>query len=119
MCKTRFASPDVVALGMMGWEGLGQVPRNPWKPGPPWPLQVLGPKPALKEGNPEEDLTADRTNAQAAALYKVGTLGLPWAGAGRADGRGGSPGEVGLGSRVVYPGFERGEVGKWIDVRPS
>uniref|UniRef100_A0ABI7W0N8 Gelsolin-like domain-containing protein n=1 Tax=Felis catus TaxID=9685 RepID=A0ABI7W0N8_FELCA len=34
-------------------------------------IQVLGPKPALKEGNPEEDLTADRTNAQAAALYKV------------------------------------------------
>ncbi|XP_053442791.1 macrophage-capping protein isoform X2 [Nycticebus coucang] len=33
--------------------------------------QVLGPKPALKEGNPEEDLTADQTNAQAAALYKV------------------------------------------------
>ncbi|XP_064428330.1 macrophage-capping protein isoform X2 [Mirounga angustirostris] len=34
-------------------------------------IQVLGPKPALKEGNTEEDLTADRTNAQAAALYKV------------------------------------------------
>ncbi|XP_036112671.1 macrophage-capping protein-like [Molossus molossus] len=34
-------------------------------------IQVLGPKPALKEGNPEEDLTADQTNAQAAALYKV------------------------------------------------
>ncbi|KAB0403038.1 hypothetical protein E2I00_018772 [Balaenoptera physalus] len=34
-------------------------------------IQVLGPKPALKEGDPEEDLTADRTNAQAAALYKV------------------------------------------------
>ncbi|XP_006900439.1 PREDICTED: macrophage-capping protein isoform X2 [Elephantulus edwardii] len=33
--------------------------------------QVLGPKPPLKEGNPEEDLTADRTNAQSAALYKV------------------------------------------------
>ncbi|XP_058406778.1 macrophage-capping protein isoform X2 [Diceros bicornis minor] len=33
--------------------------------------QVLGPKPTLKEGNPEEDLTADQTNAQAAALYKV------------------------------------------------
>ncbi|XP_008052717.1 macrophage-capping protein isoform X2 [Carlito syrichta] len=33
--------------------------------------QVLGSKPALKEGNPEEDLTADQTNAQAAALYKV------------------------------------------------
>ncbi|XP_034508925.1 macrophage-capping protein-like, partial [Ailuropoda melanoleuca] len=40
-------------------------------------IQVLGPKPALKEGNPEEDLTADRTNAQAAALYKVGTLACP------------------------------------------
>uniref|UniRef100_A0A2K5JRB3 Gelsolin-like domain-containing protein n=1 Tax=Colobus angolensis palliatus TaxID=336983 RepID=A0A2K5JRB3_COLAP len=35
-------------------------------------IQVLGPKPALKEGNPEEDLTADKANAQAAALYKVG-----------------------------------------------
>ncbi|EDL91045.1 capping protein (actin filament), gelsolin-like, isoform CRA_b [Rattus norvegicus] len=34
-------------------------------------IQVLGPKPALKEGNPEEDITADQTNAQAAALYKV------------------------------------------------
>ncbi|XP_074188370.1 macrophage-capping protein isoform X2 [Rhinolophus sinicus] len=34
-------------------------------------IQVLGPKPTLKEGNPEEDLTADQTNAQAAALYKV------------------------------------------------
>lgn len=34
-------------------------------------IQVLGPKPALKEGNPEEDLTADQTNAQDAALYKV------------------------------------------------
>lgn len=30
--------PDVVALGVMGWEGLGQVPRNPWKPGLPWSL---------------------------------------------------------------------------------
>uniref|UniRef100_A0A2K5DG18 Gelsolin-like domain-containing protein n=1 Tax=Aotus nancymaae TaxID=37293 RepID=A0A2K5DG18_AOTNA len=34
-------------------------------------IQVLGPKPSLKEGNPEEDLTADQTNAQATALYKV------------------------------------------------
>ncbi|XP_036189857.1 macrophage-capping protein isoform X1 [Myotis myotis] len=34
-------------------------------------IQVLGPKPALKEGNPEEDLTADQTNAHTAALYKV------------------------------------------------
>uniref|UniRef100_A0A8D1CK42 Macrophage-capping protein n=1 Tax=Sus scrofa TaxID=9823 RepID=A0A8D1CK42_PIG len=34
-------------------------------------IQVLGPKPTLKEGNPEEDLTADQKNAQAAALYKV------------------------------------------------
>ncbi|XP_014385574.1 PREDICTED: macrophage-capping protein [Myotis brandtii] len=41
-------------------------------------IQVLGPKPALKEGNPEEDLTADQTNAHAAALYKVGVRGLPW-----------------------------------------
>uniref|UniRef100_A0A8C2QXF9 Gelsolin-like domain-containing protein n=1 Tax=Capra hircus TaxID=9925 RepID=A0A8C2QXF9_CAPHI len=37
-------------------------------------IQVLGPKPSLKEGNPEEDLTADRTNAQAAALYKGAKL---------------------------------------------
>lgn len=37
---------------------------------------ILGPKPAPKEGNPEEDITADQTNAQAAALYKVGTAGL-------------------------------------------
>ncbi|XP_001364175.1 macrophage-capping protein [Monodelphis domestica] len=34
-------------------------------------IQVLGSKPTLKEGNPEEDLRADQTNAQAAALYKV------------------------------------------------
>ncbi|KAI5140874.1 Macrophage-Capping Protein [Manis pentadactyla] len=34
-------------------------------------IQVLGPKPALKEGNPEEDLTADQVNARTAALYKV------------------------------------------------
>ncbi|ELK07678.1 Macrophage-capping protein [Pteropus alecto] len=34
-------------------------------------IQVLGPKPALKEGNPEEDLKADWTNAHVAALYKV------------------------------------------------
>ncbi|XP_068957196.1 macrophage-capping protein isoform X3 [Petaurus breviceps papuanus] len=34
-------------------------------------MQVLGSKPALKEGNPEEDLRADQTNAHAAALYKV------------------------------------------------
>ncbi|KAK2119814.1 hypothetical protein P7K49_001200 [Saguinus oedipus] len=34
-------------------------------------IQVLGPKPSLKEGNPEEDLTDDQTNAQATALYKV------------------------------------------------
>ena len=47
------------------------MPRNPWKCGLPSSLQVLGPKPSLKEGNPEEDLTADRTNAQATALYKV------------------------------------------------
>lgn len=39
--------------------------------------QVLGPKPPLKEGNPEEDLTADQTNAQASALYKVGAPGQP------------------------------------------
>ncbi|OBS57184.1 hypothetical protein A6R68_11689 [Neotoma lepida] len=34
-------------------------------------IQVLGPKSALKEGNLEEDLTADQTNSQAAALYKI------------------------------------------------
>lgn len=34
-------------------------------------IQVLGPKPTLKDGNPEEDLTTDWTNAQAAVLYKV------------------------------------------------
>lgn len=32
---------------------------------------ILGPKPAPKEGNPEEDITADQTKAQAAAAYKV------------------------------------------------
>lgn len=34
-------------------------------------IQVLGPTPHLKEGNPEEDLMADQTNAKAVALYKV------------------------------------------------
>ena len=34
-------------------------------------ILVLGLKSALKEGNPEENLTADQTNAQAEALYKV------------------------------------------------
>ncbi|KAL1768290.1 macrophage-capping protein [Sigmodon hispidus] len=38
---------------------------------PPEMTKVLGPKPALEEGNPEEDLTADKTNAQAAVLYKI------------------------------------------------
>ncbi|XP_055972729.1 macrophage-capping protein [Sorex fumeus] len=38
---------------------------------PPEMIHVLGPKPVLKEGNPEEDLMADQTNAQAAVLYKV------------------------------------------------
>lgn len=33
-------------------------------------IQVLGPKPTLKEGNSEEDLTADWTNALAAVLYR-------------------------------------------------
>ncbi|XP_058870577.1 capping protein (actin filament), gelsolin-like b [Acipenser ruthenus] len=36
---------------------------------PPEMLQVLGPKPALKEGSPEEDLQADTSNS--ASLYKV------------------------------------------------
>ena len=34
-------------------------------------IQVLGPTPHLKEGNPEEDLMADQANAKAVALYKV------------------------------------------------
>lgn len=33
--------------------------------------QVLGPKPTLQEGSPEEDIVADRRNAGAAILYKA------------------------------------------------
>ncbi|XP_074708395.1 macrophage-capping protein [Strix uralensis] len=38
---------------------------------PPEMLQVLGPKPPLQEGSPEEDVMADQRNAGAAVLYKV------------------------------------------------
>ncbi|KAM7080883.1 macrophage-capping protein isoform 2-T2 [Ciconia maguari] len=38
---------------------------------PPEMLQVLGPKPTLQEGSPEEDVVADQKNAGAAILYKV------------------------------------------------
>ncbi|XP_009283888.1 PREDICTED: LOW QUALITY PROTEIN: macrophage-capping protein [Aptenodytes forsteri] len=38
---------------------------------PPEMLQVLGPKPTLQEGSPEEDIVADQRNAGAAILYKV------------------------------------------------
>ncbi|XP_075300807.1 macrophage-capping protein [Opisthocomus hoazin] len=38
---------------------------------PPEMLQVLGPKPTLQEGSPEEDVAADQSNAAAAVLYKV------------------------------------------------
>ncbi|XP_048368924.1 macrophage-capping protein [Sphaerodactylus townsendi] len=37
-------------------------------------LTVLGPKPILKEGSPEEDVMADRKNAIAAALYMVSDM---------------------------------------------
>ncbi|XP_053125024.1 macrophage-capping protein isoform X2 [Hemicordylus capensis] len=37
-------------------------------------IQVLGPKPALKEGSPEEDIMADQSNAAAAVLYKVSDM---------------------------------------------
>ncbi|KQL48135.1 macrophage-capping protein-like protein [Amazona aestiva] len=40
---------------------------------PPEMLQVLGPKPTLPEGSPEEDAVADQSNAQAAILYKART----------------------------------------------
>lgn len=33
--------------------------------------QVLGPKPTLQEGSPEEDVVADQRNAGAAVLYKA------------------------------------------------
>ncbi|NXT92425.1 CAPG protein, partial [Anhinga rufa] len=38
---------------------------------PPEMLQVLGPKPTLQEGSPEEDVVADQKNAGAAVLYKA------------------------------------------------
>lgn len=38
---------------------------------PPEMLQVLGPKPLLQEGSPEEDVVADQSNMGAAVLYKV------------------------------------------------
>ncbi|XP_064897230.1 macrophage-capping protein isoform X2 [Columba livia] len=38
---------------------------------PPEMLQVLGPKPTLREGSPEEDAVADQKNVGAAVLYKV------------------------------------------------
>ncbi|NXG24022.1 CAPG protein, partial [Grallaria varia] len=38
---------------------------------PPEMVQVLGTKPPLKEGNPEEDVVADESNAGAAVLYKA------------------------------------------------
>ncbi|XP_057243065.1 macrophage-capping protein [Malurus melanocephalus] len=38
---------------------------------PPEMIQVLGPKPTLQEGSPEEDVVADQSNAGAAILYKV------------------------------------------------
>lgn len=40
-------------------------------------LQVLGPKPVLKEGTAEEDIVADQKNAIAAVLYKVIKNGEP------------------------------------------
>ncbi|XP_055552285.1 LOW QUALITY PROTEIN: macrophage-capping protein [Falco cherrug] len=41
---------------------------------PPEMLQVLGPKPTLQEGSPEEDVVADQRNAGAAVLYKVSDM---------------------------------------------
>ncbi|NXK00871.1 CAPG protein, partial [Corythaixoides concolor] len=38
---------------------------------PPEMLQVLGPRPTLQEGSPEEDVVADQRNAGAAVLYKA------------------------------------------------
>ncbi|NWW54696.1 CAPG protein, partial [Pedionomus torquatus] len=38
---------------------------------PPEMLKVLGPKPTLREGSPEEDVVADQRNAGAATLYKA------------------------------------------------
>nr|XP_060643059.1 macrophage-capping protein [Anolis sagrei ordinatus] len=41
---------------------------------PPEMITVLGPKPPLKEGRPEEDVVADQKNAVAAVLYKVSDM---------------------------------------------
>uniref|UniRef100_A0A8D2LJA4 Macrophage-capping protein n=2 Tax=Varanus komodoensis TaxID=61221 RepID=A0A8D2LJA4_VARKO len=41
---------------------------------PPEMTAVLGPKPVLKEGSPEEDIIADQKNAVTAALYKVSDM---------------------------------------------
>lgn len=51
------------------WVSLGWL-RDP-PPLIPW--QVLGPKPPLQEGNPEEDVVADQSNTGAAVLYKART----------------------------------------------
>lgn len=76
--RTQCVSLEGLALGTRARKFWCWTPS---RPGPAWPLQVLGPKPALKEGSPEEDLTADQTNAQSAALYKVGAQdGAGWAG---------------------------------------
>ncbi|NXC01435.1 CAPG protein, partial [Orthonyx spaldingii] len=40
---------------------------------PPEMVQVLGPKPPLQEGSPEEDVVADQSNTGAAVLYKART----------------------------------------------
>ncbi|KAM7028551.1 LOW QUALITY PROTEIN: macrophage-capping protein [Acridotheres tristis] len=40
---------------------------------PPELVQLLGPKPPLKEGSPEEDMVADQSNTGAAVLYKART----------------------------------------------
>ncbi|KAJ7305099.1 hypothetical protein JRQ81_010937 [Phrynocephalus forsythii] len=37
-------------------------------------IAVLGPKPVLKEGSPEEDVAADQKNAVSAVLYKVSDM---------------------------------------------
>lgn len=62
-------------LGMAVWESeqqdKAQVKIVTDGEGPAEMTQVLGPKPHLKEGSPEEDLTADQTIAQAVALYRV------------------------------------------------
>lgn len=40
--------------------------------------QVLGPKPTLQEGSPEEDAVADQKNTGAAVLYKASPPQWPW-----------------------------------------